>query len=326
MKKKKILILGVSSFAGFSFYQYIKNKNFKIYGTYNRKKNIGKFTADNIILKKANFEANQINLLKWIKKIQPQYIIDFASICMVNESWKYPSKYFLINFYSKIKLLKFLSDQKFLKKFIYISSPEVFGDTKKKLEEKLFEFKPSTPYASSKLSLENYLSNLNTKKKFIISRFSNFYGPYQPNYRLIPKTILSILANEKITIHGNGLSKRNYIFVDDFCEGILKILKTKKNNDIYHFSGDDFYTVKEIVDKICKIMNVKFNDFVIFVKDRKGKDKIYILNCKKTMEALKWKPKINLITSLRNIEKFYKKNINKLKNLSSNYEDKNFFK
>jgi len=308
MKKKKILILGVSSFAGFSFYQYIKNKNFKIYGTYNRKKNIGKFTADNIILKKANFEANQINLLKWIKKIQPQYIIDFASICMVNESWKYPSKYFLINFYSKIKLLKFLSDQKFLKKFIYISSPEVFGDTKKKLEEKLFEFKPSTPYASSKLSLENYLSNLNTKKKFIISRFSNFYGPYQPNYRLIPKTILSILANEKITIHGNGLSKRNYIFVDDFCEGILKILKTKKNNDIYHFSGDDFYTVKEIVDKICKIMNVKFNDFVIFVKDRKGKDKIYNLKSFKTRKLLKWKTETNLDMGLKKIINFIEKN------------------
>ena len=306
--KKKILLLGVSSFAGYSFYNYLKKKNFKIYGTYNNKINIGEFDTSKIVLKKINLEKNQKNLLVWVKKIQPHYIVDFASICMVNESWMYPKKYFLVNFYSKIELLKFISTKNFLKKFIYISTPEVFGDTQKSLNENLFEFKPSTPYASSKLAIENYILNLNFHKKFILTRFSNFYGPYQPNYRLIPKIILSILDNKKFTIDGDGSSKRNYIYSDDFCRGILKVINTKKNKNIYHFSGDDFYSVKEIVKKICKIMKINFNTFVNFAKDRKGKDKIYKLKSKQTRDNLAWKTQFNIDLGIKNMINFIEKN------------------
>ena len=306
--KKKILLLGVSSFAGYSFYNYLKKKNFKIYGTYNNKINIGEFDTSKIVLKKINLEKNQKNLLVWVKKIQPHYIVDFASICMVNESWMYPKKYFLLNFYSKIELLKFISTKNFLKKFIYISTPEVFGDTQKSLNENLFKFKPSTPYASSKLAIENYILNLNFHKKFILTRFSNFYGPYQPNYRLIPKIILSILDNKKFTIDGDGSSKRNYIYSDDFCRGILKVINTKKNKNIYHFSGDDFYSVKEIVKKICKIMKINFNTFVNFAKDRKGKDKIYKLKSKQTRDNLAWKTQFNIDLGIKNMINFIEKN------------------
>ncbi len=90
---------------------------------------------------------------------------------MVNESWKYSKKYFAINFYSKIKILNYIAKKKFLKKFIYISTPEVFGNTTKILNENLCNFKPSTPYALSKLALEKYLLSLNCGKKFIITRF-----------------------------------------------------------------------------------------------------------------------------------------------------------
>ena len=306
--KEKILILGVSSFAGFSFYNYVKNKNYKLFGTYNKNLNIGKPYYDKIILKKNNFENNQKKFLDWIKKIKPQYIVDFASICMVNESWKYSKEYFAINFYSKIGILNFIAKKKFLKKFIYISTPEVFGNTTKLLTENLYKFKPSTPYALSKLAMEKYLTSLNSNKKFIITRFSNFYGPCQPNYRLIPKVILTILNKKKFVIDGDGSSKRNYIYTDDFCNGILKIIKTKSNKNIYHFSGDDFYSVKEIIKKICDIMNINFNNFIRFSKERKGKDKIYKLNSTKTRKNLSWKTKFDLGLGIKNTINFIEKN------------------
>ena len=306
--KEKILILGVSSFAGFSFYNYLKNKNYKLYGTFNKNLNIGKLNYDKIVLKRINFENNQKKFLNWIKILKPNYIIDFASICMVNESWKYSKKYFAINFYSKIKILNYIAKKKFLKKFIYISTPEVFGNTTKILNENLCNFKPSTPYALSKLALEKYLLSLNCGKKFIITRFSNFYGPYQPNYRLIPKVILTILNKKKITIDGDGLSKRNYIYADDFCSGIFKIIKSKSNKNIYHFSGDDFYSVNQIIKKICDIMNINFDHFIRFSKERKGKDKIYKLNSIKTRRNLSWKTKFDLDSGIKNTINFIEKN------------------
>ena len=69
--KEKILILGVSSFAGFSFYNYLKNKNYKLYGTFNKNLNIGKLNYDKIVLKRINFENNQKKFLNWIKILKP---------------------------------------------------------------------------------------------------------------------------------------------------------------------------------------------------------------------------------------------------------------
>ena len=131
---------------------------------------------------------------------------------MVGESWLNPDKYFKINVNSKIDLIRGLKDVKFLKKYIYISTPEIFGSKSKKIDEFFSEFNPSTPYACSKLA-----SELNFRYAFlyqnfpiIISRFSNFYGPNQPIYRLIPKVIMSIKKNKKFSLEGGGQSVRNF--------------------------------------------------------------------------------------------------------------------
>ncbi len=308
MLKQKVLILGVSSFAGYSFYNYIKSKKFKVYGTYNKNINIGHINKSKIKLSKIDLEKDNNKLILLVKKIKPEFIIDFASICMVNESWQNPKKYFKINFLSKINLCKFVSDKKFLKKYIYISTPEVFGSTNKYLSEDLFEYKPSTPYASSKLAAENIIKNFNNKNKFVIARFSNFYGPYQPNYRLIPNVILSILNKKNFIIQGKGSSKRNFIFSDDFCEGILKVILKKNHRFIYHFSGEEFYSVKQIVMKISTLMGKKFSELVKYSKDRKGKDKIYKLKSFKTKKNLNWRPKINIDDGIKKIINYIEKN------------------
>src|SRR6056300_1034151 len=106
--KQKILILGISSFAGASFAKYIlDNKNYKIYGTFNKR---DKFTTRSLLKEKNYFKNLKLykldlsknnNLLNLIYKIEPEYIYDFASICMVNESWSDPGYYFKVNVNSK---------------------------------------------------------------------------------------------------------------------------------------------------------------------------------------------------------------------------------
>ena len=106
MKKKKILILGISSFGGASFANYLLNKSsFDIIGTYSKKKKLpfSLFLKKNknfrkIKLFKVNLNLNGNQIKKVVQKCKPDYVIDFASICMVNESWLYPELYFKINF------------------------------------------------------------------------------------------------------------------------------------------------------------------------------------------------------------------------------------
>ena len=311
--KKKILILGCSSFAGSSFSHFISNQNkYDIYGSYNSKSNLDsslnkrKFDLNFI---KINLLKPNLDLLKIVKKIRPNYIIDFASICLVNESWFNPKNYFQINVQSKINLIKNLNKLKFLDKFIYISTPEVFGSTTKPVKENCENFSPSTPYALSKYVTEKILKSYNEsfKKKSIIARFSNFYGISQTNHRLIPKLISCIKSNKKFPLHGTGNSKRNFIFEDDFNAGILKLIKFGKNGTTYHFSSDNFFTIKEVVKIVCNYYNKRYDDIVIQTKDRIAKDKYYFLDCKKTKKNLNWKAKVQLETGIKKIIDFYEK-------------------
>ena len=108
----------------------------------------------------------------------------------------------------------------------------------------------------------------------ILSRFSNFYGPGQPLHRLVPKFLFSI-KKIKFPLHGNGSSRRNFIFLMIFV-GDLALLSKVNVGNTYHFSSEKYASVKEIVETISKLKNKKIKDFVK-PRDRFGKDDIYRL-------------------------------------------------
>ena len=313
MKKSKILILGSSSFGGLSALIYFLNKGVSVIGTYNKNKN--KITKNlnklklkkKITLVKLNLLDNSQKLNFIIKKYKPNVVIDFASICLVPESWDKPEDYFKINVNSKISFWKNLNNYNFLKKYIYISTPEIFGSSKNFIKENSKEYNPSTPYALSKLTSENlirlYQGN-QKKKKITIARFSNFYGPMQDNNRLIPKVLNFIKQNKKFPLHGQGETIRNFIYSDDFCRGIEKILKNGKNGDTYHFTSNEFLSIKDIVKKILKFKGKNFSKNVTFVPERKGKDFCYKLASSYTNNFLNFKPKFRLNKGLNLISNF----------------------
>tara|TARA_Y100001970_G_scaffold294347_1_gene451154 strand:- start:11163 stop:12152 length:990 start_codon:yes stop_codon:yes gene_type:complete len=327
---KKILVLGCSSFSGASMVDFLLKKKYFVLGTYSKKK-------PKILLSFSNnkrqkyLKTIKINLLKkidlnrlltFIKKEKPHIIIDFASICMVNESWKKPKKYFEINSTSKIYILNQIIKFNFLKKYIYISTPEVFGSQNNSIKESNNSFNPSTPYAVSKLICEDYIKNLIRNFKFngIIARFSNFYGPGQPYYRLIPKIIISIIKKKKFPLHGDGKSKRNFIFSDDFCYGIYKIIIKGATGKIYHFSGNKLYSVVEIIKKVSNLMGKNFKKVIKKVPDRKGKDLIYNINSRLTEKELNWFCKTNIDVGISKLINYTFDNLNNIKNLPMEYK------
>ena len=213
---KKILILGSNSFSGNSLVNFLLKKNFHIIGCSKSHPSEKRFNCLHSLkskkIKKFSFIKIDINknfkeLEKIIAKKKPSIIIDFLGQGMVPESWKYPYLTFNTNVLSKIRLYEFLKKKKFLKKYIKISTPEVFGSANITNSD-YDNYNPSTPYALSHSSIEIYLSLLYKQYSFpvIISRFANFYCPYQKLYRLIP---LAIHKAEK---------KKNFLFMEVACQ------------------------------------------------------------------------------------------------------------
>ena len=327
---KKIIVLGSNSFAGSCYVDYLLNKNYQIYGfsrsnepsklllKYKFNKNIKnfKFIKFNI--------NNDLNLLnKFLKKNKIDYIVDFLAQSMVAESWLNPDHWYQTNIVSKVKLYHLLSKKMKFKKYIRISTPEVFGNVKGFILENT-KTVPSTPYGISQLATDLTLLAYYKFNKFpvVISRFSNFYGPHQPLYRVIPKTLNSIFANKKFLLHGGGKSIRSFIFIDDFCEAIYKCMIKGKLGQIYHFSNKEYISILWLIKKICSLTSKNFNKSIKIARDRPSKDYAYKINPAKAEKELNWKPKYTIEKGLKATIQWYKSNKKQLSDLKKVYVHK----
>ena len=298
----KIFILGSNSFSGSNFLNYCLSKNNKIIAIsrsqqikkrYNPYYNI----KDNKLLKFFKLDLNNDleKIIDLIKKIKPEYIVNYASQSMVAESWDFPGDWYRTNVSSTINFLEEIKKMKFLKKYIHFSTPEVYGSTKKSIKESDL-FQPSTPYANSRACTDTHLNFLIRQFNFpgIITRAANVYGPYQRGYRIIPKTIYKIIKNSKLDLHGGGNSKRSFIHIDDVSQAVYKIMLNKNSYNSYHISTDEKISIKNLVKLICNKMNYNFNDLVNITSERKGKDLNYFLNSNRLKKEFNWRSKTTL--------------------------------
>ena len=323
---KKILILGCNSFSGSSFIDILPKKQFKIYGI-SRSNISNKFNrfhnnCRKIKFTKIDLSKNLNDILNYIKKIKPNFIVNFISESMVAESWKYPSDWYYLNSYILPTFYHQISDYKFINKVIHFSTPEVYGSTKKNMFESI-NFQPNTPYGISRVTADQVCNVLYKYKKFpvIITRASNVYGEYQRLYRIIPKTILGIMNKEKIPLDGNGKSVRNFIHIDDVSFALLKLIKKGKIGETYHISSDEIISIKELVKKISKKFNKNIHDVCKISKERIGKDHIYYLNAKK-LNKLGWSASVSLNTGIDRTIEWIKKNLKDLNKEKKYYEHK----
>ncbi len=314
---KKILILGSNSFSGNHLASYLLKKKYFVIGCSYSQESKPKFNCLYELPKNIskNFKFIKLDINKDFKKLQkivltyqPEFIIDFLGQGMVEESWSYPYLTFNTNVLSKIKLYNFLINKKFLKKYIKISTPEIFGSANI-INSNFNKHNPSTPYALSHSTIDKYLYLLFKQYSFpvVISRFANFYGPYQKLYRLIPLAIHKAFKKEKFRLHGGGKSRRSFIFNSDFCEGIHKLILNAKTGDCYHFSSTEYLSIKKIVETIYKKKKLDPSKYIVNVKDRTGKDKDYKIFDKDTRRRLRWRNKTSLNNGINEVIKWYDK-------------------
>jgi dTDP-glucose 4,6-dehydratase len=149
----------------------------------------------------------------------------------------------------------------------------------------------------------------------IITRCTNNYGPRQFPEKLIPKIIILAQQGKKIPVYGNGKNIRDWIFVDDHCDAIIKILMDGKSGETYNISANNEIDNLTIVKKILSMME-KSTDLIEFVEDRPGHDFRYSLNSSKLSEQFGWSIKTDFENGLEKTIKWYQLHADWWKNLS----------
>jgi dTDP-glucose 4,6-dehydratase len=189
-----------------------------------------------------------------------------------------------------------------IKRFHHVSTDEVYGHLSK--GDKPFSentpYDPRNPYSASKAASDFIVrSYFHTHGLPItLSNCSNNYGPNQHKEKFIPTVIDSLLNGCNIPVYGKGDNIRDWIYVEDHCSAIWKILTKGKLGETYLVGSNCEKTNLEIIYAICKILEKDPEECVSFVKDRLGHDFRYAINNSKIKKELKWNPKMQLTKGL----------------------------
>lgn len=194
--------------------------------------------------------------------------------------------------------------------FVQISTDEVFGDILEGSFKEDARHMPSNPYAATKSCAEQLVVSWGRTYDlpYIITRTTNNYGARQHPEKLIPSVITRLLKGERAVVHGGGQYVRNWIHVEDNVDALLAIIDRGEEDQSYHISSPEEYSVEQVVRIICKIMEKDYDDVVDTSTDRSGADLRYALDCRKVRD-IGWTPVKEFETELVNIIEFYRKKL-----------------
>lgn len=325
----KMVIIGSNSFSGASFVDYALDKDVEMIGMSRSAEPV------NALLpykwrdhQKFNFKQLDLNhdldeIMTVIKDVKPDYVVNFAAQSMVAESWKSPTDWFMTNAVSTVKFHDELRKCDFLKRYVHVSTPEVYGSCSGFVNES-YPFNPSTPYAVSRAAADMSLRTFFNAYQFpvVTTRAANVYGPGQQLYRIIPRTILFIMLGRKLQLHGGGVSTRSFIHMKDVSEATWRIMLNGNNGDTYHISTDEVVSIRDLVERICQKLGVSFDEHVEVVGERLGKDAAYHLESKKLRKELDWKDHVTLDQGLDDCIAWVREHFDELKAQPYDYSHK----
>ena len=319
---QKVLVTGGLGFIGSNLVKLLLDKKYNVI-------NIDKISYSSNFYNTKDFSRsrkykfikcdlkNQKKIEKILYKFKPNCIFNLAAETHVDRSIDSPKNFIDSNILGTFSLLECFRKYfyRYRKcKLIHISTDEVYGDILKGRSKECDQYKPSSPYAASKASSDHlvtsYVRTFNLPA--IITNCSNNYGPRQHPEKLIPKMIYNIINNKPLPLYGNGKNSREWIYVNDHCEALIKIFKSGKVGETYNIGSNKNLNNIEICKNLLNIAkrNIKIGKKVKinFIKDRPGHDKRYALNSLKLIKKLNWKPKKSFLTGINNTFLWYLNN------------------
>ena len=333
--KRFLLVTGGAGFIGSNFVRYWVNKypedeiivldKLTYAGNLNNLSELIK--NKKIIFAKGDILDSEL-LENTLKKYNISHLINFAAESHVDNSIDKPNQFIQTNIVGTYNLLNSFKShwesnnkpENFL--FLQISTDEVFGSlgiNDLPFNEKT-AYKPRSPYSASKAASDHLSKSWFSTYGLpvIVSNCSNNYGPYHYPEKLIPLTITNILQNKPIKVYGDGKNVRDWLFVDDHCSALDRLITSGKIGSSYCIGGGNEITNINLVNMICEILDKKESDgklklskdLITFVEDRPGHDFRYAIDYTSLKNELSWKPKVFLKSGIEKTINWYLNNKN----------------
>ena len=282
-----------------------------------------------------------------LKQHQPCAIVNFAAESHVDRSIHAPGEFIQTNIVGTFNLLEAaraywneLGDEykgKF--RFLHVSTDEVYGSLSATdpafTETKAYE--PNSPYSASKAASDHLVRAYyhTYGMPVLTTNCSNNYGPYHFPEKLIPLVIHNALAGKPLPIYGNGQQIRDWLYVEDHCSAIRRVLAAGAVGEVYNIGGwnekanlDVVHTLCDILDKEKPKQTGSYRDQITFVSDRPGHDARYAIDASKIERELGWKPTETFETGIAKTVKWYLAHQDWVQNVTSgeykNWMNKNY--
>jgi dTDP-glucose 4,6-dehydratase len=309
----KILVTGGAGFGASNFIRHMLNKypDYKII-------NLDKLTYAGNLANLKDVESNSnykfvkgdIADAKAINELASQVdvVINYAAETHVDRSILDPESFINSNIVGTYQILEAVRKNKNIKRFIQISTDEVFGSIKEGLFTEDSPFAPNSPYAAAKASgdllCRSYIKTYNTP--IIVTHSCNYYGPYQFPEKLMPLFITNLMEDKKIPIYGKGDNVREWIHIDDHARAVDLLLHKGELGEVYNIGTGNEKTNMEITKLILDIMG-KSDDMIEYVQDRLGHDWRYALDNTK-INKLGFVPEVDFRDGIAQLVEWFKEN------------------
>jgi dTDP-glucose 4,6-dehydratase len=328
---RKVAVIGSNSFSGSDFIDLLlEDPDFQVLGI-SRSPEKNDLYLPYLRHTGAKFKFSQLDLnkhsdelMKELDAFKPEYIVNFAAQSEVGPSWSHPADWYQTNALSLVKFADQLNSRDYLKKYVHISSPEVYGTCEGSVLESS-PYNPSTPYAASKAAGDMFLKVLAEHRGFplIMIRATNVYGAYQQFWKIIPRSVIYLKLGKTIELHGGGTAVKSYIHIRDISRGEKTAMLQGEVGTTYHLSpspDNDGYAVRDIVQRISQFMGKNFDEATRSTEERLGQDAAYIIDSTRARTQLGWKPQVGIDEGLTGVVEWIESNWENVQNQPFEYD------
>ncbi len=281
--------------------------------------------------------ADQDLLAELLTEHQPNAVVNFAAESHVDRSIHGPEDFIQTNVVGTFHLLQAVrvywsnltTEHKQSFRFLHVSTDEVYGSLGK-ADAAFTEtqpYAPNSPYSASKAASDHLVRAYHHTYGLptLTTNCSNNYGPYHFPEKLIPLVIHNALAGKPLPIYGNGQQIRDWLYVEDHCAAIRRVLAAGRVGEVYNVGGWNEKPNIEVVKTLCRILDAKsprndgkpYADQIAFVEDRPGHDQRYAIDATKIANELGWKPKETFESGIEKTVNWYLENQDWVNNVSS---------
>jgi dTDP-glucose 4,6-dehydratase len=287
--------------------------------------NLEKFTSDPRHVFVQGDIGDVILVNELLIKHQPRAVLNFAAESHVDRSIHGPGDFIHTNVMGTFNLLECVraywqelpADKKEAFRFLHVSTDEVYGTLSPTdppfAETKNYE--PNSPYSASKAASDHLVRAWHHTYGLpvLTTNCSNNYGPYHFPEKLIPLVLLNALAGKPLPIYGDGQQVRDWLYVQDHCRAIARVLEAGKVGETYNIGGWNEKPNLEVVNTLCAVLDElkpradgkKYAEQITYVKDRPGHDRRYAIDARKIERELGWKPQETFETGIRKTVEWY---------------------